>query len=298
MQNIILVLICFFLGYFLKKSSRFPENSYKAINGFIIHISLPSLVLYHIHNISINSEVALASFMPWIVFIVSVIFFFLMYKLNFFNRETMAALVFTSGFGNTSFVGLPLIQAYYGSEYLGLAIIIDQVGTFLCLGTLGVAYLFYLKTGNFSLKSMGKMIIVFPPSQALIIALLLRGWEYPNWLNEILLRLGDTLTPLALFSVGLQLNLREIKNNTSYLILALGFKLIFAPFLIYLIYKAIGMDFDNLKIIVMEAAMAPMVTSSILAIEAGFRPNLCAIILGFGILLSFGTTFLVFLFLS
>ena len=43
------------------------------------------------------------------------------------------------GLGNTSFVGLPMIETYYGSAYLPIGILIDQLGTYLVLSTLGIA---------------------------------------------------------------------------------------------------------------------------------------------------------------
>ncbi|MCC5814080.1 MAG: AEC family transporter, partial [Leptospira sp.] len=249
----------------------------------------------HIHSIDFTGELIYAALMPWIVFFLAFIIFWSLFLLGYISRKIAGVLILTAGLGNTSFVGLPLIQAYFGSEYLGVGIIADQLGTFLCLGTVGVVFAFYAKEGIFRFKEMGKMIFLFPPSIALILAVLLRPFEYPIWLSEILLRLGDTLTPLALFSVGMQLSLREAKGRKIILSIALVYKLIFAPIFIYILYKiVIGLEGTSTNVIVFEAGMAPMVTSSIIAIENDLEPELAALILGSGILLSFLTTYLLF----
>ncbi len=299
MSNLILVFLCFSLGYILKRSSRFPLGSAQALNGFIIHISLPALVLHHIHRLTLSWDLFYIALMPWILFFSSFGLFWSLYRFGKISRDTAGALVLTSGFGNTSFVGLPLIQAYYGEEYLGLGILIDQAGTFLCLGTIGILFAFYARDGVFQFRSIGKNILNFPPTQALILAFFLRNWEYPAWLVQILVQLGNTLTPLALVSVGLQLNLREMEGQVSHLVKGLGFKLGLSPLIIYLIYRfGFAIEDEHLKIVVFESAMAPMVTSSIVAMENNLKPELAALILGIGILISFLTTYLVYLLLG
>lgn len=291
MGNLIFLFLCFGLGYTLKRSSRFPSGSFRVLNGFIIHISLPSLVLLHIHRLQIQSDLLYAAAMPWLVFLLSFGIFWSLYKWGKISREVAGALILTTGFGNTSFVGLPLIEAYYGKEMLGVGILLDQMGTFLCLGTVGIVFAIYAKQGVFQWKSMGKMVLFFPPTQALVLAFVLRPWEYPDWAEVILQKLGDTLTPLALVSVGLQLSLKEVKGKLSLLGIALTQKLILAPLFIYVLYfLVIGIRGESARVIVFEAGMAPMITSSIVAIENDLKPELVALILSIGILVSFGST--------
>jgi len=35
----------------------------------------------------------------------------------------------TGGLANTSFIGLPMIETFYGPQFLGLGILIDQLGS-------------------------------------------------------------------------------------------------------------------------------------------------------------------------
>ena len=51
------------------------------------------------------------------------------------------------------------------------------------------------------------------PFISLLLALLLIPVEYADWFSALLKRLGDTLAPLALLSVGLQLRLGHIAEH-------------------------------------------------------------------------------------
>ncbi|HLU86198.1 MAG TPA: AEC family transporter, partial [Taishania sp.] len=99
-----------------------------------------------------------------------------------------------------------------------------------------------------------------------------------------------TTTPLALVSVGFQLQINKRSKHWSFLILGLVFKLIIVPAVIYLLYKVIfqkdGIDID---VCIMEAAMAPMITASIVASSYGLKPKLSNMMIGIGIPVSFIT---------
>lgn len=295
MSNLILILFCLFLGMLLRKSSRLPEGSFRALNGFIIHVSLPALIFYHIHYLKYNSELWLAVLMPWIIFITGLIFFWGLYKKGYLSRRTAACLILTCGLGNTSFVGLPLIEAYFGKEFLGTGIIVDQFGTFLCLGTVGVTFAFYAKSDRWNFSEMGRMVFLFPPSQAMFLAILFRYIDYPNWIDSLLLRLGDTLTPIALVSIGLQLNLSDIQENMRSFFLGIAFKLLLAPLVIFILYSVLfNNKSDQINVIIFEAGMGPMVTGTIIAIENELNPQLAAAILGIGIIISMISTYFLY----
>lgn len=283
----------------MRRNERFPAGSYKILNGFVIFISLPALVLYHIHELRWQSEMIFSALMPWILFLLSWVFFEILYKMGHLSRSVSRCLTITAGLGNTSFVGLPLIEAYYGPGELGTGILIDQLGTFLCLGTLGIVFIFYAKEGKFAPRQMGKLLLGFPPSIALLLAFLLRPWPYPEFLIEILSRLGDTLTPIALVSVGLQMNFKSLSGRIKSMGLGLFFKLILAPGILSLLYWNIFSLRGNLfSVTIFEASMAPMVTATILAIENDLEPELAGLMLGFGIPISLVSTYFVFQILS
>ena len=75
MANIILLAVCLAVGIGLNKTGRFPAATPAALNGFIIHISLPALAILHIHGIRIDTSLLLTAAMAWLLFGLAWIFF-------------------------------------------------------------------------------------------------------------------------------------------------------------------------------------------------------------------------------
>jgi predicted permease len=274
----------------LRNNGRFPAATPAALNGFIIHISLPALAILHVHSLSLNAELALAAGMAWLLFGFAWLLFGLAGKFLGLESNTVGALILVAGLGNTSFVGLPMIEAYFGKEALGIGIIADQLGSFMVLSTLGIFVAALYSSGTVTPRQMAKKVLMFPPFQALILALLLRPLSFPDWLATILEKLGGTLTPLALVSVGFQLQFSGIRAIVKPLFVGLTYKLIVGPTLIYLVYvMLLGASGTVIQVTIFEAAMAPMITAGIIAIEHDLKPRLVGMLVGIGIPLSFVT---------
>jgi predicted permease len=299
MANIILLAVCLFAGFGLNRTGRFPAATPAALNGFIIHISLPALAILHIHNLKLDTSLALTAGMAWLLFGCAWALFGSVGKMFKFEKETVGALILVAGLGNTSFVGLPMIEAYFGKEYLGVGIIADQLGSFMVLSTLGIFVATYYSSGTVSPQQMARKVMMFPPFQALMLALILKPVHFPDWSVTILEKLGGTLTPLALVSVGFQLHFGGIKEILKPLTAGLVYKLLLGPATICLLYinilKASG---TVIQVTIFEAAMAPMITAGIIAIDHNLKPQLVGMLVGIGIPLSFVTLYFWHMFLT
>ncbi len=299
MANIILLAICLLAGIGLKKTGRFPAATPAALNGFIIHISLPALAILHIHNMKVDTSLALTAAMAWILFGIAWGLFSIVGKLFKLDRQTMGALILVAGLGNTSFVGLPMIEAYFGKEYLGVGIIADQLGSFMVLSTLGILVATMCSSGDITPRQMARKVLMFPPFQALILAFILKPIAFPVWAVSILEKLGGTLTPLALVSVGFQLSFGGMEEEFKALATGLAYKLLLGPAMIYLLYVTmLGTTGKVIQVTIFEAAMAPMITAGIIAIDHDLRPKLVGLLVGIGIPLSFVTLYFWHKFLS
>ena len=127
----------------------------------------------------------------------------------------------------------------------------------------------------------------FPAFIALIVGFIVGaagGWPAP--LEGLVARVGSTLTPVALFSIGLQFTLRIDRSRLGAAALALGWKLALAPLAIYAIGTAVGVSGLVLAVSVLQAAMAPMVSASILSIQYKLDHEIANMALGVGLLIS------------
>jgi predicted permease len=290
MANIILLALCLLAGIGLRKTGRFPAETPAALNGFIIHIALPALAILHIHSLKIDASLLLAAAMAWILFGCAWLLFGAAGRVFRVDPRTTGALLLVAGLGNTSFVGLPMIEAYFGKEHLGIGIIADQLGSFMVLSTLGILAATIYSSGNASPQQMARKILLFPPFQALVLALVLRPFPFPAWVSVILEKLGGTLTPLALVSVGFQLRLSGLRDVIKPLSAGLFYKLVLGPALIMLLYVLLlGARGPVVQVTIFESAMAPMITAGIIAIDHNLKPHLVGMLVGIGIPLSFIT---------
>ena len=177
--------------------------------------------------------------MPWLLFAAGTACFWAVGRALKLPRATVGALVLTGALANTLFVGLPMIKPWCSREYLGVGIVIDQLGSYLVLSTLGILVAGLCRGGAAAerpdLLGIVRKIAKFMPFLALVAALLLRPVAYPDWLSFVLGRLADTRVPLALVSVGFQLRLSQFRGRVPVPLLGLGFKLVVGPWLMLLI---------------------------------------------------------------
>ena len=289
MSNLILLFVCLIIGIVLKKSKIIPENFHTSLNAFVINISLSAFSLYYISKIELNSSVIYPVLVVWIGIFAAILFFAGLGKIFGWKSSLIGALIMCAGFGNTSFVGIPLIQAMYGEEGLKTVMLVDQPG-FVALSTIGILVAnFYSGSKDSLLKHLSK-ILKFPPFIAFVIALLLNVFsiEIPKDFDEVLMKLGATTVPLALVSVGSQMQWKKIEKKEGFhLFIGLLFKLVLLPLLILVIYKYIfHQSGDVIDICILEAAMAPMITAAIIASAHDLEPKFCNLMVAVGIPLS------------
>jgi len=236
MDNLALLILCFVAGFVARKTGRLPEQTPAVLNSFIINLSLPAITFLFLHEMPFSTKLIYPVVMPWIGFIVAIIFFKTAQRIMNLSQETTGCLILVGGLGNTSFVGLPMISAYYGPEYLGIGILCDQPGSFLVLSTLGIMIATMHSSGTVSAGALAKKILTFPPFQAVMLGLAFRAVPIPDWSIGMMKGLGATITPLAMVSVGYQLKFAMTDRLLSKLSIGLFFKLLLVPALIYFLY--------------------------------------------------------------
>ena len=101
MSNIVLLCACLAIGMLLRAFRRLPENAPATINGFIINVALPALVLEYIHSTQPKFELLGAALMPWMLFAIGAAVFWLLARTFRLSGGTTGALIMLGGLGNT-----------------------------------------------------------------------------------------------------------------------------------------------------------------------------------------------------
>jgi hypothetical protein len=286
-----LVVLCLLVGVLLRWSGRLPDDAPAVLNGYVINVALPALALLHLQRAPLTFDFVAVAGGAWLMLGCAALFFALIARRMGLAQGEVGALVLTAGLANTSFVGLPMIEAYLGRDGLPLGIVVDQLGSYLALSTVGL-----LLAARYSGEAVGPRVMLrrlatFPPLIALVIALVLRPVAVPDAAYDLLARIGDTVAPVALVAVGLQLRLGAIRERLRALSLGLAYKLIVGPALVAAICLALWEPSTPAAelartVMVFEAAMGPMIGAAVVANQFRLDGPLAALMVGIGIPLS------------
>lgn len=292
MNHPILLFGLFLLGITAQFFSFIPKDLFRKINKFIIFVPLPAITLSKIPHLNITQEVIYPIASAWIIFFMSILYAFAAGKFLKWDKKTIACIILCCGLGNTSFVGFPILSYFYGEQSIRYAIFVDQPGSFLIMSTLGVLIAAYFSSSDYTQKDIIKRLLKFPPFLVFIVALFIHENYIEGNILNILEPTGMLMIPLAMLSLGLQFkwHLKEIAWRNFFA--GIFYKLILAPLVIFVLFFLILDKRTELHTIsVLECAMPPMITSSIMATEYELDEKLANALPTLGILFSIPTLF-------
>ncbi|QKF67322.1 putative permease [Arcobacter venerupis] len=299
MENFVLILLAIVIGYIINRLNIFSKDAPTILNQFAIYISLPAMILLQIPKLSFSIDMIIPIIVAWIVMFISAILILVLSKFFSFSKEITGSLMLVSILTNSSFLGIPIINAYMGESAMPYVLVYDQLGTFIALATYGTFIASYYSNKNkITFKIMTLKVLTFPPFLSLIVALFLIGVEFNPVITKVLSSFASTIVPVALVAVGLQLQLRLPREEIKPFSVALIVKLIIAPLIAFIICKIFAWDNQASIVSIMEAGMAPMITAGAIASMAGLAPRLSTAIVGYGIIISFITTGFLFKIIS
>jgi len=289
MENFILTLLLLVIGFALKRVKAFPESSSQVLNLFVIYISLPALVLLKIPQLRYSNDLLVTLIVPWLVLAFSAFLVLVIGKRLKWPRETTGALLLLVPLGNTSFLGIPMVQAFFGEKAVPVALMYDQLGSFLALALYGslILMIYSEKKTQLSYTSVINKIISFPPFISLVLALFLMPVSLPPLYFKTLTPLASTLVPVVMIAVGMQLSLKLELNKIAPFVIGLSIKMILAPLIVISAFILLGLHGQIYQVTVFEAAMPPMISAGALAIMSNLSPKLTAAMVAYGILLAF-----------
>ena len=290
MENFTIILAFLLIGMVLRRVPEFSDETGRILNLFVIYVSLPALVLVNIPALDLSQNLLVPVIMPWAMLLLSVGIILALSKILQWRREVTGCFLLLIPLGNTSFLGIPMVEAFFGKELIPYALLYDQFGSFLALAIYGSLILaIYDEQSQLNVKSVIKKIVLFPPFIALVLAFLLRPYTYPPVAVSLLETLAATLVPVVMIAVGFQLRFRLGREVTSQLGIGLGLKLVVTPLAALLFCKALDLEGDIVRVSIFEAGMPSMISAGALAIMANLSPALAAALVGFGIIFSFVT---------
>lgn len=291
MSNLFVVILIFISSFIFRSVVKHPRDMAQSLNLFVIYIALPALVFSQIPKLDFSANIAAPVLMPWILLTLSAGIVLALSRIFSWSREMTGVMLLLVPLGNTSFLGIPMIDTFLGKDAISYAVLYDQLGTFLGLSTYGtiIAALYGKSEHKPTFLAVAKKVYTFPPFLALLVALCLTKFQLPVFIDNAFAKIATALVPLTIFSVGLQVKREISKGDLKLLFTGLGLKLVLTPLIALAICEILGWQGLPARVAIMEAGMPSMVTAGIVASHAGLSPLMCSALVGYGIIVSFAT---------
>jgi len=190
----------------------------------------------------------------------------------------LGALLLAAGWGNFTYLGLPVLEGSLGEWARGVAIQFDLFAGTPLLLTLGILLASRLG-GRATPRGLIRELVMVPPIWGALggVALNLAGAPIPSWVAQMLAMLGNGVVPLMLFSIGLALRWAPgFKDRAALVVPVLVLRLALVPLAILGLAGLLELSPGLRAATVLEAAMPTMVLGLVLCDRFGLDTPLYA----------------------
>ena len=274
------------------------------LNWWVITIGVPALTLHKIPRLEFGADVTVPVVVAWCALAAGASAVLVASRVGGWSSARTGTLLLMVPLGNTSFLGLPAVEVLLGADHVGSAIAFDQGGSFLALVTFGslvatrygsdrdapvadrvvpVADRDASAAGTSQIGPILRKIVRFPPFLALLGAIALRRFDAPGPVDDLLGRLGATVGPAAMCSLGMRVTLTGLAQHRRLVAGVLGWRLVLLPAVVLVVAVALGdPSAVGWRVAVLQAGMPTMVTAGVLAGDSGLDGDVAALVVGAG----------------
>ncbi len=277
------------LGMVMLRTGIVRRQDVQVLNTLIITVGMPSLVFLAVWRSSLTAEVLKIPILANITVLSCLLIAYLISRYLRMSRTTAGAFIIASGFGNTAFLGFPLVISVFGSESLVYAVFYDQFSTGLLGLSLGAGIAAWYGKGTTNGGDVVRNIIRFPPVWGLILGFLLQGFALPDFLVKSLEYLSALVVPLVMISLGMSLRTTDVGRYLPVVSAAAIIKLIISPLVLLLAARALNVTAIPYQVSLMEASMPSMMMTLSYAIKYELDVDLTASIILITLLFSIVT---------
>ena len=259
LSSLIMIFLLIIPGIFFKKRTIITDNQNGAVSSIVVNLTWPCLVIDAMQmefSIQTLKDTGYMLAVACVVFAILMAISFPLSKALRMTKTKQYLAVFMLIFGNTGFLGIPVIKALYGTEAVFYAAILEMVNDILMF-TVGIV-LIQLSAGA-DLKISPKQLLN-PGLIGVAIGLLLflLNIQLPEMLAGSIQMIGAATTPLTMFVIGFQLGglkLREIVGDWQVYVISFA-KLLLVPVITLLVVKLWAGEFSLLeKVLIISFAM-------------------------------------------
>lgn len=273
----------FLAGWLVRSRIGVPPGVVARIDRWVLNVALPSLIVSRMSRADVGVDLLVPAAAAWAAMATCALYVLVAAARLGWDDETRAALLLVAVLGNTSFLGLAVVEGILGPGALEGAIAYDQLGSFLVLATWGSWVAARWGSGEAGWRPVVVRMVRFAPFLALCASPLVAAIDPAPWVHDAFAVPGATTAPLAMFGLGLRFTLSGEGVDRRAGSVALAVKMLIAPVVLWIVLTVLG-ETGNVRgdVAVLQAAAPPMVTAGVVAASAGLAPRLAAWTVGTG----------------
>jgi predicted permease len=278
MDKVFLIIGIFTLAMILRRAGMVREKQIGLLVRYVVAISLPCLTLNVIGALDLKHAHFDIAVIAWIVMLAGAALSWAVGRAAGFDGKRLRVFVLVTTFPNTGFLGYPLSYALFGGAGLSYAVLYDQMGMFPV----------FLSLGFFIAGGMGSILesLKFPPFLALAAALALNvaGFHPSGSIAAVLGGIGWTTLPLTIFLIGAKIRFTALRDARP-LVLCLLLRMLVIPLMVVAVLYLMGKSGLPYRVAILESAMSPALTTSILALKYQLDEDLAVACISAGTLI-------------
>lgn len=285
--DVLAVTLYFICGVLLGRVLRTPTKVSHGLNLWVVNVALPALILAKLPGLALGRDVFIPVAVAWGTIALGAALVFAVAHAWNMSRSQTGALLLLVPLGNTSFLGLPVVQAVLGADHLPSALAFDQMGTFLALATYGLFVAGRFGDGERGWRPIVSRLVRFGPFVALLVSIVVRLTGLPTTLHDLFGEVGRSVAPVAVVSMGMRFVPRTRFANARVIGMGLLLKMAAIPGVVAVVAVFVG-DLSSVpwQAALLESAMPPMVTAGVVGISAGFDQDLIVSMVALGTVIS------------
>ncbi len=253
-------------GYIAKKTGVLKASDSTVVNSLVINLTMPAFIFVYTHAKPLNTAMIKAPFLGFAMEMVVVGLAYLAARALKLDRRTTGAMMLVSAFGNTGFLGYPVVTAAFEGNKTAIltAVLFDEFAMALILNTVGIAIAATFAGAKFRWQSLLEFLKT-PLFPSTIIALILKDTYIPPVIMTTLNFLAGGTVPLAMISIGLNLSTGSVRQYPAAVGTALALKMAVLPMLMFATLPFIGVTGTVSQVVVLESAMPAAVFTGVVA---------------------------------
>ncbi len=291
------IFITILIGFMCGALRLFKPDQDKILINYVFYIALPANLFLSCYNAkwSTFNPAYLSSYLMAAIIIIALSYLLNRYWFKFTLTNSIINSLNVSQVGVGLFT-MPLFMVVFGETHLAMPLMVWQSVVFMTSGIFCLQLSTEQSQKNYITGIFGKIIraIIYNPVIILSLMGLMAGTfalKLPNFLITSTKSIGDTLSTVALFSLGLTcaFNFKSLRNLNQLIPLMnlIILKLLFFPLIALFIGRYFGLDSEYLLALVLFCASPAAAHTYIIAKRYNMNADLATFSVIFSTMLSF-----------